>query len=984
MGIVYGAAWGTRSPILSYNCTMPGVEIITGGAGSGKTREIVARLAELYRSDPFADALVLVPTIRHADQFRRRLVRECGVAMNLRVETLTMLARSLTRGSPILSASRATDELARVAHRTVARGGEADYFKPIAGTAGFVPMIGEAVGSLLEEEIEPEALRDAAALSDSEAARALADIYAAYIAELEQKRLIHPVQVNQWAAMAVRNGASVPGVVMVDGFQRFTASELGLLAALSESADMAISFDPEATERSKFDFERLQQRWPDAPRKILDPPGDAAARTKGEAGNPEQHAREIARQIKQKLADDPTLRPSDCAATFRQVTPYLAMMRRIFAEYDIPLDPAAGARLRDTPLGSWLNRLLGVKDNGWRAKDIIAILRSGVVNLGRWGLAGNDLAQIAQAARENNFWSGLEALERLAAGVAASGFGDALEDIRELHERLAPDAADRAQVLADTLYGENGWLRDSRDVDDEIAQCSEQLRSYLIEMTNSLREVGGGNDEEPLERFRERLERRLTMPVLVQRTPGGVLLAPMHTMHGLRFKHVMVGGLSEGEFPAGRRYGDLLRDAMRQDLIDAGLSLPPSPRSTEEELWNSVTSRAEDSTNLWRYRLSASGKEATPAWVFQDEEAEVERRPDIQRIGESASSRELAVASSMGWVSGQAMRPPPSQETDPWETVRIAAPKEQIRRSFQFAGEYEGKVSSGLVPGLTQAGARWSASSLDSYLTCSFQFFGTRVLGLNELDDEPDEGDGAMRGTIVHEILEKAFKPLVDQGLPLSTDTVKTVIDYVDSKGKEKWSSTPEEKHFGQAALWRLEWPRYRDRIVRMLRERALAVGHYDGYRVVDTEHDFSVEIPTNPPLGIRGKVDRIDETPDGLTLIDYKTGSIPSQKDVRDGKNIQLPLYALALNSTPLGSAKDLRMEYWKLPARGDAKHWTLGTDNGEDAEVITNVIGILQGSRNSVEDGEFRVKPTPDTCPTYCPMKHVCRVNGFSRYKR
>ncbi len=963
---------------------MPGVEIITGEAGSGKTREIVVRLAGLYRSDPFADALVLVPTIRHADQFRRRLVQECGVAMNLRVETLTMLARSLTKGSPILGAARATDELARVARRTAARGGDADYFKPIAGMTGFVPMIGEAVGSLLEEEIEPQALRDAVARTGSVPARALADIYAAYVAELHQERLVHPLQVNRVAAESLRSGASVPGVVMVDGFQRFTASELGLLAALSERADMAISFDPEATERSKFDFERLQQRWPDAPRKILDPPGDAAARTKGEAGNPEQHAREIARQIKQKLADDPTLRPSDCAVTFRQVTPYLAMMRRIFSEYDIPLDPAAGARLRDTPLGSWLNRLLGVEDNGWRVKDVIAILCSGVTNLGRWGLADNDLDHIAQTARENNFWSGLDALEGLA-DQAPSGFADALNDITELHKSLEPDAAHRAQTLADTLYGENGWLQDSRDVDDETAQCMEQLRSYLTEMANSPREVDSdGNDEEPFERFRERLERRLAMPILMQRVPGGVLLAPMHTMHGLRFKHVMVGGLSEGEFPAGRRYGDLLSDGMRRALVEDGLPIPPAPRSTEEELWDSVTSRAEDSTNLWRYRLNASGKEATPAWVFHDEEVEVVRRPDIQGIEESASSRELAIAGSMAWVNGQAIRPPVPQETDPWETVRIAARKEQIRRSFYFAGEYEGKVSQGLVPRLTQPGARWSASSLDSYLTCSFQFFGNYVLGLKELDDEPDEGDGAARGIIIHEILEKAFKPLVDQGLPLSTDTVKTVIDYIDSKGKEKWNSAPDEKHFGQAALWRLEWPRYRDRIVRMLRERALAVGRDDGYRVVDTEHDFSIEIPTNPPLGIRGKVDRIDETPDGLTVIDYKTGSIPSQKDVRDGKNIQLPLYALALSNTPLGRDKNLRMEYAKLPARGDAKHWTLDTDNGEDAEVITNVIGILQGSRNSVEAGEFRVKPTPDTCPTYCPMKHVCRVNGFSRYKR
>ena len=142
---------------------MPIVEIITGGAGSGKTREIVSRLAALYRADPFADALVLVPTIRHADQFRRRLVQECGVAMNLRVETLSMLSRSLSAGTPILSGSRATDELARVARRVAHGGGAASYFAPIAGSAGFVTMIGSAVGSLLEEEVDADALRQAAA-----------------------------------------------------------------------------------------------------------------------------------------------------------------------------------------------------------------------------------------------------------------------------------------------------------------------------------------------------------------------------------------------------------------------------------------------------------------------------------------------------------------------------------------------------------------------------------------------------------------------------------------------------------------------------------------------------------------------------------------------------------------------------------------------------------------------------------------------------
>ena len=67
---------------------MPGLTLIVGGAGSGKTDEVVSRLAARYEADPFSETVVLVPTVRHGDQFRRRLVGRCGVALRLRVETI--------------------------------------------------------------------------------------------------------------------------------------------------------------------------------------------------------------------------------------------------------------------------------------------------------------------------------------------------------------------------------------------------------------------------------------------------------------------------------------------------------------------------------------------------------------------------------------------------------------------------------------------------------------------------------------------------------------------------------------------------------------------------------------------------------------------------------------------------------------------------------------------------------------------------------
>ena len=84
---------------------------------------------------------------------------------------------------------------------------------------------------------------------------------------------------------------------------------------------------------------------------MVHPPGTWVA---GDAPDREGQLRAIARQIKQRLTDEPSLRPSDFAVAFRQATPHLGLARQVFSEYDLPLDPAAGEPLSARPLGAWL------------------------------------------------------------------------------------------------------------------------------------------------------------------------------------------------------------------------------------------------------------------------------------------------------------------------------------------------------------------------------------------------------------------------------------------------------------------------------------------------------------------------------------------------------------------------------------------------------------------------------------------------------
>ena len=131
---------------------MAGLTLILGAAASGKTAALLDRAAEHYRSDPFQATLVLVPTVRHGDQFRQRLVARIGVAFGLDVSTIGVFAQRHVDRASIASREVADELLARTARAQVAAWAAA-YFAPIADTPGFLSLIGTAVGDLEQEGV---------------------------------------------------------------------------------------------------------------------------------------------------------------------------------------------------------------------------------------------------------------------------------------------------------------------------------------------------------------------------------------------------------------------------------------------------------------------------------------------------------------------------------------------------------------------------------------------------------------------------------------------------------------------------------------------------------------------------------------------------------------------------------------------------------------------------------------------------------------
>ncbi len=968
--------------------------MVNGPAGSGKTARLIEYAAKRYQDDRFARTLVLVPTSRHGDQFRRRLVARGGVALNLEVSVLAQYARLHAAGRTC-SREVAADLLRRVSLERI-DSGAAGRFEPIVDTSGLHTLIADAVTELVAGDVEPAEFARAAADTTNTDLVALADIYAAYRRALTERRWRDPSEAPSLAAEAIKGGPEPPGLVLVDSFEYLNPREQALVATLAERTRVLVAIDRDGSERARSTAARLEALVGDVTVEKLEPRDNAADVSAHRAFDAEAQLRGIARAIKQRLGEDDALRPSDVAVAFRQASQHLALARRVFAEYDLPFDPAAGERLASRPLGTWVLALLRLPAHDWRLTRLTELLRSAFLNRRPWGVGADTGDHLLRIGRKQRLLSGLDrlleltqALDAEAARVeeadrrgyadrlrnASAALGRAVEALSDLLEGGDRPAGEWAAALDDALLGPGGLVRGSVEEYESLEVETAALRADLEAMRAIGEQFGGASVS--LERFAEDLERHMERPGVLLREAGGVLFAPMHTLHGLRFAYVFIGGLVEGEFPAPRRAARLLDREGRERLAEAGLYLPPEPRSTEDELWHSASTRADTGTSLWRPRFDDAGRPLPASWYFDEQNTTDE--PTSVEPRDAASRRELAVTLSSRWYDGERRRP---TGLGAWPlVVRAAAPIEQQRRSFDGAGRHEGALVAGGPERLVGPEAQWSATRVETYRTCAFQFFGRYGLRLREVEDELAEADAAIRGTVIHEVMEVVLAPLAEAGLPLVPATEDEAVRRMYEHGHDLWRHAPERHHFGRAALWRLAWEDTAADLERLIRREAAYNEALGATKIAGIEEPIGIALPgIEPELQLHGKIDRVDAGPGFVQIVDYKSGREIKRSAVERGDRLQLQLYALAAREHL--EAERLVARYAYLDPR--AREWALDSANPADDALIDDAARHAEQVRSSAGTGDFRVNPQVANCPTYCDLRHICRVNQFTRWKQ
>ena len=275
-----------------------------------------------------------------------------------------------------------------------------------------------------------------------------------------------------------------------------------------------------------------------------------------------------------------------------------------------------------------------------------------------------------------------------------------------------------------------------------------------------------------------------------------------------------------------------------------------------------------------------------------------------------------------------------------------------------------------------------SASAYQQLINCPYQFFAARCLKLAPPDSVKEALEKSDYGERVHKCLE-AFHGNVPElpgpfGEKITSENRHQAIELLNRISQKVFSKDIEDNfmHRGWLKRWLLVIPMYIDW---QMEQQSTATPRATEINIENAKLEHQVNI--------RGRIDRVDESKEQFSVIDYKTGYIPPIEDVMSGEAIQLPFYLLLLIS-------QTDHELAEIISKANAKYSSQYVDLGSAAKVSSKVEITDDDLRPLATQNQQRLTDVmqqihngealpawgdTQTCE-YCPMDGLCRKQTWA----
>ena len=273
-------------------------------------------------------------------------------------------------------------------------------------------------------------------------------------------------------------------------------------------------------------------------------------------------------------------------------------------------------------------------------------------------------------------------------------------------------------------------------------------------------------------------------------------------------------------------------------------------------------------------------------------------------------------------------------------------------------------------PPLSARPRQLSVTQIETWMRDPYAVYARHILRLRPLDTIDAHPGAAERGTMIHDALDQFVCDHPDHMPP---DVLRVMHDI----GSTSFGDT-----LALPGVWAFWWPRY-ERIIEWFAETEIVYRQH--IRKTHTEVIGALKIKSSQGnFTLIAKADRVDELRDGtISIIDYKTGRLPSSMDISLGFAPQLPLEAAIAQAggfSGVAGAPVSLLEFWRLSGGQPA-----GERRAAGKEIEALAEAALRGLTDLVtrfDDPEtpYLSQPDPSHTPSWSDYTHLARVLEWS----
>jgi ATP-dependent helicase/nuclease subunit B len=567
------------------------------------------------------------------------------------------------------------------------------------------------------------------------------------------------------------------------------------------------------------------------------------------------------------------------------------------------------------------------------------------------------------------------------------------------------------------------WIRDT----DRMGMVEQALKELIsLEQISERTHIG-----QFLEFLKEGFHRSTLRKGKFQ--GGGITLASLAASRGINFKIVIASGFVEKRFPAVVRQDPILLDADREKINDASrgeidgnkkgkrLGLKLERIDEEKLLFDLLISSAQEKLILTFPRIDPdTAAEKVPSiFLLKASEALVGEKVDYDYLAKLPffartplsqlfPSQEKDLSDEMEYDLKTIFNAVQAKEMGDAYFLYACSPFFQGaldaefsrwgRRSFTV---YDGVFNSTDALDLIRKkyspfGHSLSATSLETYAACPFQYFCEKILSLEAIE-EPEKIISLSpldKGWLIHAILFEFFENLKkEKSQPLSKEHRDRYFDRMERIARNLFKKMEQRGRTGFPMMWKIEKDHIMDDLRELLRvemekTEPFIPSHFEvRFGMPESEElegafssDFPVplEMKDKKTISFKGRIDRIDLSEDqkrGI-IIDYKTGKAYHNNNAfMGGQSLQLPIYIYA--------AEHLLKEHLKRKVHLDAARYFYVTRKGHFSTKYFDKVGwdkklevlkdIVQTITGGIERGLFFQREDEWNC-RFCAYSLIC----------